>query len=84
MIFFRFLIITEIFLVAQKVHACPFCDFGGEDAAYFIVSLFGFFILGMGMFFCLFVMRGGLKNSQHSAQSILEIEKGETQDGFRN
>lgn len=59
-----------------SVTACPFCDYGAQDTATFIVLLFGLFILGMASIFFIFSLKGGWKDSAAVDKRVLEVEKG--------
>jgi hypothetical protein len=71
-----FLLIAGLVTLERSAHACPVCDVGSGDAAMFIVSLFGLFILGMIAFFVAFARSGGLATTAPAPDiSPLEAEK---------
>ncbi len=63
-----------LLLYQQNCWACPFCDIGGLDAAYFIVSIFGTLALGGGLILWAFLKSGGLKNQNQVSKKALEAE----------
>jgi hypothetical protein len=54
--------------------ACPFCEYGSNDTAYFIIAFFG--TIAIGMIFFLFAFMRMNKNStqDNAANSVLEAE----------
>ena len=60
--------------VSSQAFACPFCDYGGQDTAAFILSFFGFIALAGAFFFALFLYRGGLKDANSTKTSVLRAE----------
>jgi hypothetical protein len=78
-VLFRFLkpLMSFIGVIAMiwTANACPFCDYGGQDAALFIVSFFGLLALGGIFLFALFWRNKGFDTSTHKPElDILKIE----------
>jgi len=65
-----------LFLLPLKVWSCPFCELGGSDVAFFIISILGMFILAMSFIFFAFIKSGGLKNSDRLSKKAIEVEQG--------
>lgn len=59
--------------------ACPVCEYGGHDAAVFLVAFLGCFIAGMAALLVAYLKNGGAARADHErlAARVLEAE-GET------
>lgn len=74
-------IASSVLCFPRDVFACPFCDLGGRDTAWFLATFLGIFAAGMICFLVYFVRRGGFKNSGDTATFILKVEGVECQNG---
>ena len=77
-------LVTIAAICGTSSQACPFCDYGAQDTAIFIVTLFGFFVFGMIGVLFLFIRKGGWGGSEAASRRVLEVDKGEKNDGFRS
>jgi hypothetical protein len=61
-------------LISKPLLACPVCDFGSQDTAFFIVLLLVPFVAGMS-FLCWSSWKSGIFNNEKNlTRSVLEAE----------
>lgn len=59
---------------SSSLHACPFCDFGANETARFILIFFGLMALGGAFIFAAYLRSGGFKASDGVQASVLKAE----------
>lgn len=63
-----------LLIYSVTASACPFCEFGASDVAFFIISVFGLFALS-GIFLLVYFWRSGSFSSNSDvALQVLEAE----------
>lgn len=63
-----------LYLNVNKANACPFCEWGASDAAYFMVTFLGLFILSMTVILFAFLKSGAMSKANLTSLSVLEAE----------
>lgn len=65
-----------LLLIPVPAQACPFCDFGGRDAAMFIASFFGLIAVGIALFLFA-ILKKSKFGDEKIANLVLEVDSNE-------
>jgi len=70
----RFIFLFFFSIASTTASACPFCEFGANETAFFIVTILGLFVIAAFFVFLAAKRAGLLSHNSESASLALKAE----------